>query len=106
MGHTGIVDSPLFVIRLSTCFVKLWAQATGPIPDVRVFRWPGSVFGTGVRSPALIQSRVPGAGYPIPGTRYQAECPSHASKNPHMGSASCIHFKTCHPVPSSLRHPV
>jgi hypothetical protein len=62
-------------------------QDAGCKPGVRVFRWPGSVFGArcsalGVDS-ALVpgtRSQVPDSRYPIPGTRYLApvfEKPAH-----------------------------
>jgi hypothetical protein len=49
------------------CFVKKWMQDTRCKPGVRVFRWPGSVFGA--RCPALGVDSVPGPGSQVPGTR-------------------------------------
>jgi len=66
---------------------KLWMQGTGCRPGVRVFQWPGSVFGA--RCPAFgvdsapvpgTRSQVSDSRYPIPGTRYLApvfEKPAH-----------------------------
>jgi uncharacterized membrane protein YdfJ with MMPL/SSD domain len=59
-------------------------------PGVRVFRWPGSVFGArcsvlGV-GPAPVpgtRSQVPDSRYPIPGTRNLVL----VFENPHMGLA-------------------
>ena len=65
-------------------------QDTGCIPGVRVFRWPGSVFGA--RCPALgvgpdqvpgIRFQVPGGQYLTPGTRYRVpvfEKPVHQDR--------------------------
>jgi hypothetical protein len=48
-----------------------------------------SALGVGPAPVPGTRSQVPDSRYPIPGTGHQAECPSHASKNPHTGYARC-----------------
>jgi hypothetical protein len=55
-------------------------------PRVRVFRWPGSVFGA--RCSVLGVDSVPGIGSQVPGTRNLEPGTWHlSSKNPHTGYA-------------------
>jgi hypothetical protein len=57
------------------------------IPGVRVFQWPGSVFGA--RCSALGADPVPGPGFQVPGTRNLEPGTGYlSSKNPHTGYAS------------------
>ena len=48
-----------------------------------------SALGVGPAPVPGTRSQVPDSRYPIPGTGHQAECPFHASKNPHTGYARC-----------------
>jgi len=61
----------------------------GYIPDVRVFWWPGSVFGARCSVLGVGPAQVPGTRSQVPGTQdaagqsgNKAECLAHASKNP------------------------
>jgi len=42
----------------------------GCIPGVRVFRWPGSVFGARCSALGVGPGQVPGIRYQVPGARY------------------------------------
>jgi len=73
-------------------------QDAGCKLGVRVFQWPGSVFGA--RCPALGVDSVPGIGFQVPGpgtwnpylipntewkARIRLGSPVHVPKNPHTG---------------------
>jgi len=64
----------------------------GCVPDVRVFRRPGSVFGARCSASALIRCRVSGPRCWVPGTQQgnKAECLAHASKNAPTGYANPV----------------
>jgi hypothetical protein len=52
-------------IPTSQTLTRHYCMDAGCIPSVRIFRWPGSVFGA--RCPALGVDPVPGPGCRVPG---------------------------------------
>ena len=87
----------------STALLRIWMQDTGCIPRVRVFQWPGSVFGARYPALGVGPAPVPGTRSQVPGNRnpghlYPTSCILH--------HASCIHILPERSVTPSLRHSV